>query len=49
MDKKSKILMIIFLIIVVFSVTVTFYRYIIIRGIIFYTNEESFMESLLEK
>lgn len=47
MDNKSKILLSIFLVIVFISVIITFYRYIIIEDIIFYTDEELFNESLL--
>lgn len=47
MDKKSKVLFIIFLLIVIISITITFYKYIILEDVIFYTNEELFNESLL--
>ncbi len=48
MDKKSKVLLFIFLLMVGISVSVTFYRYIIKEDIIFYTNEVLFQESLLK-
>ncbi len=49
MDKKSKFLTIIFAIIVLCSVAVTFYRYVIRENINFYVDEEAFQESLLEE
>lgn len=49
MDKKSKILIFIFLVITIISIIVTFYKYIILEDIVFYTNEEAFKESLLEE
>ena len=49
MDKKSEILIIIFLVITIFSVGFTFYKYIILEDIVFYTDEELFNESLLEE
>lgn len=49
MDKKSKILILIFLAMVIISVAVTFYRYIVLGDIVFYVNEEMFNKSLLEE
>lgn len=49
MDKKSSILIGIFLVMVICAVGVTFYRYIIKEDIIFYTDEAAFQESLLEE
>ncbi len=49
MDRKSKVLLIIFLMMVGISISVAFYRYIIIEDITFYTNETLFQESLLEQ
>ncbi len=49
MDKKSKILLIIFTGVVFISLAVTFYRYLILEDIVFYTDEEAFNESLLEE
>ena len=48
MDKKSKILMAVFVIIVVVSVTVTFYKYMILKDINFYVNADTFHKSLSE-
>ena len=49
MDKKSKILIGIFICMVFISVAITFYRYIVLNDIIFYTtDEETFKQSLLE-
>lgn len=47
--KKSKILMSVFFILCALSISVVFYRYIILEDIVFYTDEEAFMESLLEE
>jgi len=49
MDKKSKILGAIFIVIVALSIAITFYRYVVLEDIDFYTDEESFQESLLEE
>ena len=49
MDKKSKILITIFVVIAVMSTAITFYRYIILEDITFFTDEEAFRESLLEE
>ncbi|NCN08163.1 hypothetical protein GW944_01145 [Candidatus Parcubacteria bacterium] len=49
MDRKSKILITVFTIIMTASVIVTFYRYIILEDIVFYVDEEAFQESLLEE
>ena len=49
MDKKPKILLSVFLVITIISVVVTFYKYIIIQDIVFYTDEELFQQSLLEE
>jgi len=49
MDNNTKILIIVFALIVTVSVVVTFYRYIVIEDIIFSTDEETFQESLLEE
>lgn len=49
MDKKSKILIIIFLVIVIVSMFITFYRYIILQDIVFHTDEETFQKALLEE
>ncbi len=48
MDKKSKVLIVIFAMIVTASVVATFYRYILIKDIDFYTDDEAFKESLIE-
>lgn len=49
MDKKSKVLIGIFMVMVVVSIGITFYRYMILEDINFYTNEEAFNQSLLEE
>ncbi len=49
MDKKSKVLIFIFLTIVIVSIFIAFYRYIILEDITFYTDEELFEQSLLEE
>lgn len=49
MEKKSKLLLTIFFIIIFLSIVITFYRYIIKEDIVFYTDEEAFNESLLEE
>jgi len=48
-DKKSKIFFIIFSLLVVVSITVTYYRYVILRDFTIITDEEAFNESLLEE
>jgi len=49
MDKKSKILIKIFLIITGVSIMVTFHKYIILEDINFYTDEQAFSEALTEE
>ena len=49
MDKKSKILTVIFFTTVVLSTVITFYRYIVLKDIVFVVDEEAFQESLLEE
>jgi len=49
MDKKSRTLVIVFIIILFFSVAFSFYKYIIIKDIDFYINEKEFYEFLLEE
>ena len=49
MEKKSKILLTIFATLILISIAITFYRYIIKEDIVFYTDEEAFNESLLEE
>ena len=49
MDKKSRVLVAVFLVIVGLSVIATFYRYIVLEDITFHTDEELFQESLLEE
>jgi len=46
MDKNSRILTTVFALIVVVSVFISFYRYIIIEDFVIYTDEELFMEEL---
>lgn len=49
MDRKLRLLLIIFLVVTAFSVGTSFYRYIILEDIVFYTDEELFQQSLLEE
>jgi hypothetical protein len=49
MDKKSKILLVIFFSFLTISIVVTFYRYIIIGDFFIFTDEEAFNEALLEE
>lgn len=49
MDKKSKVLIVVFAIIVTASVVATFYRYIVLKDINYYVDEEAFQQSLLEE
>lgn len=49
MDKRSKVLSIVFLAMLAVSVVVTFYRYIVVQDIAFYTDSEAFEQSLLEE
>jgi len=49
MDKKSKIILKIFLLIVIISIVATYYRYIILEDFVFFTDEEAFNEVLLEE
>jgi hypothetical protein len=48
MDQNSRTLIIIFAIIITVSVIFTFYRYIVLEDIVFYTDDEAFMESLID-
>lgn len=47
MNKKSQTLTISFFIVVVVVVILTFYKYIVLEDIDFYTDEESFQEELI--
>jgi len=47
-DKKSKILSIIFIFLVTISIAVTYYRYIVLKDFDILTDEELFNESLEE-
>jgi len=49
MDKKSQILTVLFVLIVLVSVVAIFYRYIILEDISYETDEDVFQESLLEE
>lgn len=48
MDKKSKILIVAFAMIVTASTVATFNRYIVLKNISFHTDQEAFRESLIE-
>lgn len=48
MDKYSKLVLILFLIAVVLSVSALYYRYIILEDFTYETDEESFMGALEE-
>ncbi len=47
-DKKSKIFFTIFFSLIMISVVVTYYRYVIIKDFEIVTDEETFNESLLD-
>ena len=49
MDNKSKVLIVIFTIIVTASMIATFYRYIILKNISYEIDEDVFQEALLEE
>ncbi len=49
MDKKSQALIVIFALMVTASAVTTFYRYVVIEKITFYTDEEAFNLALLEE
>jgi len=49
MDKKFRTLIIMFVLIALASIAVTFYRYIIIENISYETSEILFQEALLEQ
>lgn len=49
MEKKDKIFLILFFILILLSIVFTFYRYVILRDFSIYTNEEEFNQSLLEE
>jgi hypothetical protein len=48
-DKKSKVLISIFILIVAASVAATYYRYIVLKDIGYETDEDLFQTSLLEE
>jgi len=49
MDKRSKVLLSLFLAVVTITVIVTWYRYVILGDIVFDTDSEAFAEALLEE
>ncbi|MDP9249531.1 MAG: hypothetical protein M3M85_03435 [bacterium] len=49
MDKRSKIFLTAFAFAAMISIVATYYKYIIVQDIDFYTDEEAFNESLLEE
>lgn len=49
MDKKSKYVIVLFLVMVAASLAMIFLRYIVFEDISFYTDEELFNQSLLEE
>ncbi len=49
MEKKSEILLVVFAIIVLASITATFYKYIVLENVTFETDEEAFQAALLEE
>lgn len=49
MNKKSKILFRIFAFLIITSVVATYYRYVISKDFVIFTDEETFNESLLEE
>ena len=48
-DKKSEIFFTVFLLLILFSVAITYYRYVILKDFVVLTDEEAFNESLLEE
>ena len=49
MEKKSKIFLGTLAFITMVSLVITYYKYVILQDIEFYTDEEAFNESLLEE
>lgn len=49
MDKKSEILLVVFAMIVLASVTATYFKYIVLGKVTYETDETAFQESLLEE
>lgn len=49
MDKKSKVLIAFFCLVVAASTAATYYRYIMLQDVTFYTDENAFQVSLLEE
>lgn len=48
-DKRSKILNVVFFILIFVSILVAFYRYMILKDFVILTDEEAFNESLMEE
>ena len=49
MDKKSKILIVLFALVMTASIVVTYYKYIILEDVTYYTDENAFQASLEEE
>ncbi len=49
MEKHSRVLFEVFLCLAIFSLLLTFYRYIILGDFNYYIDEDSFQKSLLEE
>lgn len=49
MDKKSRILIVMFAVMLTASVVAIFYRYVVLEDIDFHIDENAFQESLLEE
>lgn len=49
MDKKSKVLLGTLAFITMVSIVATYYKYVILQDIKYYTDEEAFNEALLEE
>lgn len=49
MDKKSEILVVVFSLIVLASITATFYKYIVLEKVTIETDEDAFQAALLEE
>ena len=48
-DKKSKIVLGIFIFFIIISIIITYYRYIMLKDFIIFTDEKAFNEALLEE
>ncbi len=49
MNRKSQILLIIFIVLVIASIGVVFYRYLILKDFVIVTDEKIFKETLIQE